>query len=399
MLIQNIAQKNIAPGTRVLLRLDWNITREQASDISHTRIAQTIETIRFLQSKKARTIICSHRGRPDGRDQNASLLPIVHELNKQLDINLKFSSASVMTEINKIAVDAQQLKEGEVLVLENIRFYEGEYQNSPELAGQLAQIADVYVNDAFGACHRSHASIDAIAEMLPVYAGLLIQKELAHIDHVQRPKMPAVALFGGAKLDSKIGAIEKLVPHYSVVGIGSALANVFFAALNMPHGKILFETAGHTIEKVRTIWEQHADRIYLPVDVIVADIDDEQQRPIHKKSNELTENDLVLDIGPESIRELSQKIKNAQTIVWNGPMGLYEKPAFKHGTMAIARLIGSRAKGKAFGIAGGGETIQAIHEAGAYDDFDFISTGGGALLEYLAGETLPGIERLKNNKQ
>jgi phosphoglycerate kinase len=378
-------------GKRVLVRVDFNVPLEGSEIRDDTRIRAALPTIQNLLDRDAAVILISHLGRPKGQpNPKYSLAPVAKRLSTLLDRSVSF----VPDVIGEQAVNAaRQLQPGSVLLLENVRFEPGEEKNDAALAAKLAALADVYVNDAFGAAHRAHASTEAIAHLLPAYAGTLM---LGEIDALQRlvgsPRAGFVAIIGGAKVSDKISILERLVDQVDSLLIGGGMANTFLLERGHEVGTSLAEAdATDDARRVVELAKQRGTTILLPADVVVAPgIESDKTTVV---SIEAVPSDQgIFDIGPEAINTFASAIRNARTIFWNGPMGVFEKPQFATGTTAIANAV---ADSDAFSVIGGGDSVAAVEAAGVADKISHISTGGGASLEFVEGRTLPGIEALR----
>lgn len=382
---------------RVLLRLDLNVSLDAHNHIADdARVTQTLPTIERLLSAKNRIIIVSHLGRPtsNNRDKKYSLSVVVARLKKYLP-DISISLVSDFTK-DRDALDKQ--KPGTILVLENIRYYEGEKQNDKQFAKELASLADVYVNDAFAVSHRAEASVVGVTQFLPSYGGLLLKKELTMIDAAVRdPKKPVVVILGGSKISTKINLIGRLLTIADQLLIGGGMANTFLAAHNMEVGKSIYEY--HEKENARRlIYEADAKHttIILPVDAVCGTPTDENKSTV-KKIGTIERTDDILDIGPETQAIWGAAIAAARTIIWNGPVGYFENPAFRRGTDFIYYAITQNTE--CTSIVGGGDTLAAISKKEYLENITHISTGGGAMLEYIEKGTLPGIEALKHTQQ
>lgn len=372
-------------GKRVLLRVDYNIAvdnRGRLRDLS--RIHQTIPTITWLRRHGAAVILVSHRGRPTGRTATASLQPMVRPLQKLLKQPVGFISGSVFSLGVRQQIAA--LRPGQVVLLENIRFEPGEGKNAPRLAKRLASFAEILVNDAFADSHRAHASIVGVAKLLPAYAGLLVQQEVAALSTLlRRPAKPYVAVLGGAKISTKLHLVRQLLKRADRVLLGGALANTVLQAEGLAIGKSLSEPRMIRAARGLTVKNKH---LTIPCDVVVATAATSTAKRSVRPIGRIGAGERILDIGPDTIELYRQILRSAKTIVWNGPMGQYEVPPFNKGTRAIARAVAmSRSKS----YVGGGETIDALKSAGLERGITWSSTGGGAMLEFLEGKSLPGL--------
>ncbi len=384
-------QKNLR-GKRVILRVDFNvpIARGKVSSDADSRILAALPTIDFLRKAGAKTVIVAHLGRPEGREKKFSLEPVAKYLAKGLGEKVLFIRENIEAE-GKVERVLSKLKNGGVAMLENIRFYKGEKENSVFLARRIASFGDLYVDDAFADAHRSHASIVGIAAFLPAYAGLLIETEVAQLSKVLgRPKHPFVVMMGGAKVSDKLSTIERMQKIADTVLIGGGMANAFFRAKGWKTG--LSEVAAADVKIAKQLLKKK--NVQYPIDVLTATQLNDRAQPIVRKPNEVRRDEYVIDVGTETIRAWAAVLKKAKTLVWNGPVGLFEVKKFSHGSIALGRVIAMRSSGSAFGIVGGGETVQCLERTGLAQYVDHVSTGGGAMLEFLAGKKLPGVEVL-----
>ncbi len=381
-------------GKKVLVRCDFNVPQDENRNITDDRrIASALPTIRYLVSNGARVILCSHLGRPkNGFEEKYSLAPVARRLSELLDKQVILAEDVVGQSAETITA---QMKDGDVVLLENVRFHKEEEKNDPEFAKQLADLADIYVNDAFGTAHRAHASTAGAAEYLPAVAGYLIKKEIEFMGKaLSSPDRPFVAILGGAKVSDKIGVIENLLGKVDALIIGGGMAYTFLKAQGYSVGTSIceydkLELASSLMEKAK----QRGVKFLLPVETVVGK---EFKADTEKKvvpSAEIPEDWMGLDIGPASVEKFSEEIGNAKTVIWNGPMGVFEFPAFAVGTKAIATAL---ADSGAVSIIGGGDSAAAVEQMGLADRMTHISTGGGASLEFLEGKELPGIACLND---
>ncbi|MBC7261703.1 MAG: phosphoglycerate kinase [Chloroflexi bacterium] len=378
-------------GKRVLVRVDFNVPLDKTGQITDdTRIRAALPTIEYLRDKGAKVIVCSHLGRPKGKvTEEFRLTPVAKRLSELLGTTVQKTDDCIGPEVEK-AVAA--MKPGDVLLLENLRFHAEEEANDPGFAKQLAALADIYVNDAFGAAHRAHASTEGVAHFLPAVAGFLMERELTFLGKaLAEPTRPFVAILGGAKVSDKIGVIENLLPKVDWLIVGGGMANTFLKALGYEVGASLVEE--DKVELAKDLLQRAGKKLMLPVDVVIADAfaaDAQHQTvPVDK----VLPGWRILDIGPRSVEAFKTVLQKAKTVVWNGPMGVFEFPAFAAGTVAIAKCL---AETDATTIIGGGDSAAAVEQAGVADKMTHISTGGGASLEFLEGRVLPGVAALQD---
>ena len=377
-------------GARVFYRVDYNVPLEGTRITDTTRIDETVPTIRRLREAGAALVLASHLGRPKGeRKEKYSLKPVREQLAATLGAEVKWADDCV-------GADTSSLKPGDLLLLENLRFHAGEEKNDGDFAKELRKLADFYVNDAFGACHRAHASIDALPRLFPrenTAGGLLLERELEFLQKVTDvSERPFVALLGGAKIAGKIEPLEALVNLADTVLIGGGMANTFLAARGIEMGGSLVDRDSIDVAK-RILQGQHRAELVLPLDVVVAD--DLESPPLIEiidVSEGLVFGQKAFDIGPRTIAAFDAALKSARMIFWNGPMGVFEKEQFAKGTMAMARAV---AEADAITVVGGGESVEAVKASGYADRITHISTGGGASLEFISGAALPGVEVLR----
>jgi phosphoglycerate kinase len=384
-------------GKRVLVRVDFNVPIESGSITDDTRIRGAVPTIKYILEQKPKSVVLmSHLGRPKGkRDPEFSLAPVAPALSKLLGVDVQFID-DALGDATRQAVDA--LPEGSVALLENTRFYSGDEKNNADMSAQLARYGDIFVNDAFGAAHRAHASTVGVANHLPAVSGMLLEKEIDYLaTALENPDRPFVAVLGGAKVSDKIEVIQALLDKADTVLIGGGMANTFFKAQGIAIAKSLVEN--DALDTARSLLEKAGGRLLLPVDVVIADrLEDDAQTRTIKLSTEggVPDGYAIYDIGSDTVKQYGEKILAAKTIVWNGPMGVFEVTPFAKGTESVAKFMAQATEKGAITIIGGGDSVAAVQEAGLADKITHISTGGGASLEMLEGKTLPGVAALKD---
>jgi phosphoglycerate kinase len=382
-------------GKRVLVRVDLNVPMENGRVADRTRLERVIPTIQEIADKGGKVVLLSHFGRPKGRDVKQSLKPIAAALSDVLGRPVAFAEDCIGEAAAKAVAS---MKEGDILLLENTRFHAGEEKNDSGFAKALVKLGDVYVNDAFSAAHRAHASTEGLAHLLPAYAGRAMQGELdALAKGLEAPARPLVAVVGGAKVSTKIDLLENLVARVDALVIGGGMANTFLQAIDIGVGRSLAErdlgaTARRIMEKAR----ETNCAIILPVDAVVAG-ELKANAPHHTYGIDAIPSDgMILDIGAQSVDRVNAAINDAATLVWNGPLGAFEHVPFDQGTVAAARHAAARTRqGKLVSVAGGGDTVAALNHAGVAGEFTYVSTAGGAFLEWLEGKPLPGVEALR----
>ena len=384
---ENLDQKN------VLLRLDLNVPLKNGIITDQTRIDKILPIINFLLSKNSRIIVVSHVGRPNGKkNSDLSMKPICEYLEKKINKKIKLVSDDIF-QLEK--EDLFKEKFDEIICLENIRFYEKEEKNDTSFAKQLASLADLFVNDAFSCSHRAHTSICKITEFLPSFAGLQLEAELSALKKVTSEIIkPITCIIGGSKISTKIGIIKNLIPKFNNIIIVGGMANNILNYKGNQIGKsVKEENCEKIIEEIFETSKQHSCSIIYPIDVLVGKNLNSVSKV--KALNEIDEDDLILDIGPKTIDTIKKVIENSETVLWNGPAGYFENPNFANGSYEIAKAIIKKNKKKSiYSVVGGGDTIALINGIKAIKDFNFVSTAGGAFLEYLEGKDLPGIKAL-----
>ena len=397
-LIKNIINENVL-GKTVFIRADLNIPILDGKILDQTRVERLTPTINFLKSSGAKIVICSHLGRPNGKyNKDCSLKPLVEILSKVLKTNIRFSNSCVGQEAFDIKTSLQA---SEILLLENVRFHEEETKNNLSFAKELSKGCDMFVNDAFSCSHRAHASLHAITNFLPAYSGILLDEEIKALTSVlSSPVKPVAALVGGSKVSTKINIIEYLITKMDYLIIGGAMANTFLVAEGLNVGKSLFEKDSVNVAKsILNKSKKLNCEIILPIDVMVSKTFQANQNAKIVSSDEIPEDMMALDVGPKTIKKISFVFENIKTLLWNGPLGAFELEPFGEGTFSLAKIASKLTiSKKLITIAGGGDTSSALNKAGVSDKFTYISSAGGAFLEWLEGIELPAISVLSNNK-
>ena len=375
-------------GRRVIVRAGFDVPVENGKVLDDTRIKDALPTLKYLIEQKAKIVIISHLGRPEAWEKGKSMAPVAEKLGELLKTKIIFLTDDITKK--DLSEMSQDLKPGSILFLENIRFYPGEEGNDESFAKLLAKFGDLYVEEAFSVAHHKATSNYGLAKLLPAYAGLGLLREISALKKIiLNPPQPLIVVLGGAKIDDKIETLNNLGKHAEHILVGGAIANTFLKALGYEIGN----SKASNPATAKEILRHYKHKIVLPVDVVVADSQDD--KAIAVRIDKVKKHQIILDIGPESIRKFSTYIKHAKTLIWNGPFGLIEKSKFATGSKALAHIFASRCQGRAYGIIGGGETVEVFDQAKVSHFVDHISTGGGAMLEFLAGKSLPGIKVLE----
>ena len=380
-------------GKRVLVRVDFNVPLdpETGAILDDSRIRASLPTLRLLLDRGASIVLCSHMGRPKGKvDDKLSLAPVARRLSDLIGQPVEMANSVID---DGVASQAEALSAGEILFLENLRFDSREESNDPEFAASLARLADIFVNDAFGAAHRAHASTEGVAHYVPSVAGLLLEREIKYLGMAsENPARPLTVLFGGAKISDKIAVARRLMEKLDVLLVGGGMCATFFNAMGMEIGKSVFEEeALEFVSGIMARGESGSVTVALPQDVVIAKEFDANATPETVPATQVPTDALILDIGPETVSLFRDYIMRARTVFWNGPMGVYEFPAFSYGTRSMAQAL---ADSGAISVVGGGSTADAVAAFGFADRMDHVSTGGGASLEFLGGAALPGVAAL-----
>lgn len=382
-------------GKRALVRVDFNVPMDEARVTDDTRLRAALPTIQALSDMGAKVLLLAHFGRPEGKpDPEMSLALVTDELERLLGGEVLFVPECVGEEA---ATMIGTMAPGDVAILENTRFHSGETENDPELADAMARLGDFYVNDAFSAAHRAHVSTVGLAERLPAYAGRAMQAELEALEKaLGDPEHPVAAVVGGAKVSTKLGVLEHLVGRVDHLIIGGGMANTFLAERGVDVGQSLCEQdLVLTVKEIMTAADRDGCTVHLPYDVVVAK--EFKPHPDHRICNvhDIRHDEMILDIGPAAVEALADVLKTCRTLVWNGPLGAFETPPFEEATVVLAKTAAALTReGSLVSVAGGGDTVAALNQAGAVDDFTFVSTAGGAFLEWIEGKELQGVAAL-----
>lgn len=389
MKIQSLNSVKNLSGKKILLRVDFNVPLEAGKIKDDYKIVSGLDTIRTLSDKGASLIILTHLGDPGGKIKaDLSTAPLAARLKKLLQKPVKF----VADISGPLAVkEAVKMRPGEIIFLENVRFAAGELKNDKKFAKSLAALADIYVNDAFAVSHRAQASVSAIKSFLPSYAGLLLEKEIKALQRALKPKKPLVAVMGGAKISTKAPIIKNIYPAANKILLGGGLANSFLKYHGYEIGRSLYDQESLKVIKRLMVGKAKDKKIILPVDVVVKISTGKVKA---KAVGDVGKQDIILDIGPKTVELYAGLIKSAKTIIWNGPMGKFEEARFRSGTISVARVIASHSSGRAYGLAGGGETVEALKLSGMMEYVDWVSTAGGAMLAYLSKDKMPGLTKI-----
>lgn len=389
MAIKSLQKIKNLEGKTVFLRVDFNVPSDKGRIKDDFKIRSGLKTLNFLLAKKCQVILATHWGSPKGRRQASCSTKTLAAMTKKIAAcPLKFIPSAIGPDVQQAA---KKLKPGTVLFLENLRFYKGELENDTVFAGKLASLADIYINDAFAVSHRAQASVSAIQDFLPSYAGLLLEEEINNLNKVLKPKKPLMVFLGGSKISTKLPLINSLYKKADKIILGGGLANNFLAYQGKEIGSSIFEKGMEKELKKFFKGKTLDPKIILPVDVVIYS---KGKRARAQRLIDLKSGEAIFDIGPESLSLFATYVKRAKTIVWNGPMGKFEEASFKHGTLGLARLIASKSKGPAYGLVGGGETVEALKITKMEEYVDWVSTAGGAMLSYLAGADMPGLKKI-----
>lgn len=397
MPFQSIQSVNVKNKT-VLIRLDLNVPIQNGQISDTTRLERSLETLQYLKTQGAKTIITAHLGRPKGVEAEHSLKPVCDKLSQLLGSTIHFCPHTIGQEATHAA---STLKSGEFLMLENLRFHKEEEKNDPHFAKSLASLAEIYVNDAFSVSHRAHASVEGITHYLPATAGFLMANELQALEKaLSTPTRPVMAIVGGSKVSTKVDLLQNLITKVDVLVIGGGMANTFLLA----QGKDIAasfcdrESTG-TAQEILKAAEGSGCHILLPIDGVVAE---KLEEGVHSQTcsvSSVPAGTMILDIGSKSVQRIKDALQNSKTVVWNGPLGVFETKPFDQGTNAVAQAIAQATRnGQIVSIAGGGDTVSALNQAGVSDDFSYVSTAGGAFLEWMEGKTLPGVAALEKSQ-
>lgn len=387
MKLNSITKLKSLKNKKVLVRVDFNVPMEKGKVKEDYRITSALPTINYLTKSGAKVILMAHLGDPGAKVvSELSLRPVAKRLSQLINKPVNFVPETFGYQADEAV---SKMLPGDIVFLENLRFNEGEGKDDLKFAKRVAAYGDIYVNEAFSVCHRKQASISAIKKVLPTYYGLQLMEEVSSLDKILKPKSPLIVIMGGAKISTKAPIISKIYEAADKVLLGGGLANNFFKHQKLEVGKSLVDSDSEVYVKSFYKGKKLAEKIVLPIDVVVCG---RNKKPKIKKLTEVAKTDAIFDIGPETIALFSDYIKTAQTIVWNGPLGKFEDASYKHGTLAIATAVAARSTGKAYGLIGGGETVEALKQTKMEEYVDFVSTAGGAMLAYLGGNKMPGLK-------
>jgi phosphoglycerate kinase len=384
-------------GKTVLVRVDFNVPMDDGRITDDTRLRAAMPTIDLLRNAGAKTVLLTHFDRPKGkRVPEMSLKPVLDDLSALLKTNVLWADDCI-GEPAQTVVSA--MKPGDVALLENLRYHSGEEANDPAFAAALAKLGDIYVNDAFSAAHRAHASTDGVAHLLPAYPGLAMERELHALDAaLGNPQRPVIGIVGGSKVSTKLDLLKNLVTKLDKLAIGGGMANTFLYAMGHDVGASYCEKdLADTAREIIGLAGRNNCKLFLPLDIVVAERMEPGAPARARHLGNIDEHERILDAGPETVERLKRALANSKTLIWNGPLGVFEIPPFDKGTIEVAREAARLAKeGKLVAVAGGGDTVAAMNAAGVADDLTFVSTAGGAFLEWMEGKVLPGVEALRN---
>lgn len=386
-------------GRRVIVRADLNLPVQGGKITDQTRLERLLPTLRELSEKGASVVVLSHFGRPGGRDIRLSLAQVASALAEALEHPVRFISDCIGADAVRTA---QSMKPGEILVCENLRFHKGEEKNDAAFSAELAKLGEIYINDAFSTSHRAHASVSTLAGLLPCAAGRLMEAELIALDQAfEHPRHPEMAIAGGSKVSTKIDLLNNLIRRVDKLVLGGAMANTFLFSRGANVGASMYEKDMlDTAREITKCAEKKGCEIILPVDAQLSDIVRSDGNIRTAPVEDIQPHEMILDFGPQSIRRVEGILDSCQTLLWNGPLGVFEVPPFEKGTVAVAKYAAALTKsGKILSIAGGGDTAAAMNLAGVMNDFTYVSTAGGAFLEWLEGKTLPGVAALLGEPQ
>lgn len=393
MALPYIRQVKQLAGKRVLVRVDFNVPIKKGRVVNDFKLVRSLATIEYLVSRKARVILVSHLGRPAGTSSALTLLPVARHLSDLMQQTVSLLPIRTKKDWQTTQNMISTLENGEVVMLENIRFLKDEEVEGATLSKALASLADIFVLDGFAVAHRRAASVTGVPKYLPSYAGLLLYEEINVLaSTLKHPKRPLVLMLGGAKTETKIPVLQKFLEIADYILVGGGIANTYFAAEGKKLGDSLFDNA--KIDEIKKICRHK--KIVLPVDVVVGKNNGSGAKIMSVDQLVVKSGYGVYDIGPETIKQFAAIIKKAKTLIWNGSLGFFEQHPYQYGTYALARLFAARSRGKAIGVAGGGETIEILEKLKIRHEIDLVSTGGGAMLEFLSGRKLPGLEALQN---